>query len=96
MKAFVEARMARLRPVNEIGLPIHEFHQNARHPDSVVQLICELNAAGQSYEKLSRQFGIGKSTIAGWIQGRRRGQAPDDWQPAQDPVPPGVRRWAER
>ena len=88
--------MSRLRPVNELGLPLHQWHQNARHPDSLVQQVCILNEAGSSYEKLSRQFQISKGTIASWCQGRRRGQAPDDWQPAQDPVPPGVRRWAER
>ena len=70
----------RLVKVNERGLRIGEDHQHATHTDAEIELARQLHADGMSYKQLADKFEVSKSTIAGWIKYRRRGQHPTDWR----------------
>jgi transposase len=70
----------RLVKVNERGLRIGEDHQHATHTDAEIELARQLHADGMSYKHLADKFEVSKSTIAGWIKYRRRGQHPTDWR----------------
>jgi transposase len=40
----------------------------------------QLHEAGLSYKQLSEKFEVSKSTIAGWVKFRRRGQHPANFR----------------
>jgi transposase-like protein len=75
----------RIVKVNERGLRIGEDHQHATHTDAEIELARELHAEGVSYKQLAEKFEVSKSTIAGWIKFRRRGQHPTDWRKVEVP-----------
>lgn len=50
-----------------------EAHPNAKLLDSDVNLCRELSDSGMSYGKIAEKMGCAKSTVAGFVQGRRRG-----------------------
>lgn len=62
--------------VNEYGLRVGQDHHRAKLPDREVDLIRGLNEEGVPYSVLERVWGVGKSTIAGICQYRRRAQTP--------------------
>ena len=70
----------RIVKVNERGLRIGEDHQHATHTDAEIELARQLHAEGMSYKQLAEKFEVSKSTIAGWVKFRRRGQHPTDWR----------------
>ncbi len=70
----------RIVKVNDRGLRIGEDHQHATHTDAEIELARQLHADGMSYKKLAEKFEVSKSTIAGWIKYRRRGQHVSDWR----------------
>jgi hypothetical protein len=62
--------------LNERGNRIGESNPMAAIPDSDVDLCVQLRAEGYSYGWLAEKFEVHKATIQGWVNGRRRGQAP--------------------
>jgi transposase-like protein len=77
----------RIVKVNERGLRIGEDHQHATHTDAEIELARQLHAEGMSYKQLAEKFEVSKSTIAGWVKFRRRGQHPTDWRKVEVPEP---------
>lgn len=77
----------RIVKVNDRGLRIGEDHQHATHTDSEIELARQLHADGISYKQLADKFEVSKSTIAGWIKFRRRGQHPANWRKVEVPDP---------
>lgn len=75
----------RIVKVNERGLRIGEDHQHATHTDAEIELARQLHAEGMSYKQLAEKFEVSKSTIAGWVKFRRRGQHPTDWRRVEVP-----------
>lgn len=75
----------RIVKVNERGLRIGEDHQHATHTDAEIELARQLHTDGMSYKQLAEKFEVSKSTIAGWVKFRRRGQHPTDWRKVEVP-----------
>lgn len=70
----------RIVKVNEKGIRIGEDHQNATHTDAEIELARQLHEAGLSYKQIAEKFEVSKSTIAGWVKFRRRGQHPANFR----------------
>lgn len=49
-----------------------ERHQNAKHSDEVVRLVCERYANGETQVSLAREYGVNASTVSMWVSGKRR------------------------
>lgn len=67
--------------VNDQGRRIGEGHQFASLTDEQVERIRDLHEYHDlTYTQLAEMFGVGKSTIAGICQYRRRAQTPFGWK----------------
>lgn len=67
--------------INESGKRIGEDHQHAVLTNEQVDRIRDLHEDHNlTYTQLSEMYGVGKSTIAGICQYRRRAQTPFGWK----------------
>ena len=64
--------IVRLRPSNARGWPAGQGHHNARHPDSVVDEARALRQCGWTQYAIAAHLGVGRTTVDGWVTGRRR------------------------
>lgn len=66
--------------VSACGLPVGQFHHAAKVTDREVDWIRGFHEAGVAYSVIEEVTGLGKSTIAGICQYRRRSETPADYR----------------
>lgn len=69
--------------LNEDGRVIGQDHPNARHSDREVDVARQLRADGLSLKQIADRLDTKKSTIASWLNGRRRNQIQRGWRDAK-------------
>lgn len=76
--------------VNERGIRIGQYHQNATLSDRDVDLMLDLRAAGWGWRRLSAKFECSKRTVRDICAGKRRSQIPASWKVIKRPEPETV------
>ena len=59
---------------NAAGRRVGESNHNAKHPDQMVREARYLLARGMGATAISKELGVARRTVRGWLEGRRRTQ----------------------
>lgn len=70
----------RMVAVNELGIRIGEYHQNARYTDREIGLVLDLREEGKSYGEISKLVEMPKTTVRDICKFRRRSQTVAKWR----------------
>ena len=73
--------------VNDIGRRVGEDHHRSRLSDQAVDQIRQLRDRGESFGRLARKFGVGKSTVRDICTCRIRAQLMVRVKPTKEPPP---------
>lgn len=66
--------------VNDHGLRIGQYHQNAILSDAEVELMRQLAESGMGYKELAEKFGVSRYTVGRICRCERRAQTLAAWK----------------
>jgi len=76
--------MTKAVALNEFSRIIGQDHPNATHSDREVDMAKTLRSQGLSIKQVADKLEASKSTVAGWLNGRRRNQIPVGWKDGKE------------
>jgi DNA-binding NarL/FixJ family response regulator len=65
---------------NELGQRVGQDHHLAKNTDREVEIARVLHEGGMGYARIAKLMEVRKSTVQGWINGRRRNHEIVKWK----------------